>query len=229
MSTIADNLARIQERIVNAATHTGRHPEEITLVAVTKTIEPTRIREAVAAGAHDLGENYYQEVREKQPLFENQVEAGTVRWHFIGHLQSNKARYVAGRFALVQSVDTLELAEELGRRAVRQNVVQAVLLEVKLDPAGTKFGVEEAETRELAARIAAVPGVALRGLMGMAPFTETGEAARPHFARLRSLFETLPVANRQTLSMGMTNDFEGAIAEGSTMVRIGTAIFGRRV
>lgn len=222
MST-ADNIARVRERIARAAERAGRDPATITLVAVSKTVEPAHIREALEAGIRDLGENYYQEARDKQPLFGPEA-----RWHFIGHLQTNKAKYVAGRFFLVQSVDSEALALELGKRAQAAGTTQAVLIEVKLDPAATKFGAEPDAALELAARVAETPGLRLRGLMGMAPFGDDPEQARPHFARLRGLYGQLPAEHRQILSMGMTADFEAAIAEGATLVRIGTAIFGTR-
>lgn len=223
MFSIADNVAHVQERIAQAAERAGRDPAGITLVAVSKMVEPARIREAVEAGIRDLGENYYQEAREKMTLL-----GPDIRWHFIGHLQTNKAKHVVGRFALVHSVDSEVLARELGRRAQAAGIVQPVLIEVKLDPATTKFGVEPDAAWSLVERVAQTSGLQLCGLMGMAPWGEKAEAARPHFARLRGLFERLPAECRQTLSMGMTADFEVAIEEGATLVRIGTAIFGRR-
>src|SRR5579872_2247892 len=148
MPTIRDNILRVRERMAQAAVRAGRAPGEITLVAVTKTVEPARIREAAAAGVTDFGENYYQEARDKL------AEVGPeVRWHFIGHLQTNKARHVVGRFALIHSVDSPELAAELGRRARIADVTQAVLLEVKLDASATKFGVEPEPALDLANRV----------------------------------------------------------------------------
>jgi PLP dependent protein len=223
MTFIAENIARVRDRIVRAAEKSGRDPSGITLVAVTKTVNVERIGEAVQAGVTDLGENYYQEARDKLPLFGPEV-----RWHFIGHLQTNKAKYVAGRFPLVQSVDSEALAQELGRRAVQAGGVQDVLIEVKLDPVTTKFGVEPERALDLAARVAEIPGVGLKGLMGMAPFSENPDSARPFFRTLHGLFAGLPATQRQVLSMGMTGDFETAIEEGATLVRIGTAIFGSR-
>ncbi len=221
--SIADNVARVRERIAAAASRAGRSHEEITLVAITKTVDPSRIREAVEAGVLDLGENYYQEARDKIPLFGPEI-----RWHFTGHLQSNKAKYVAGAFALIHSLDSLPLAQEIGRRASARNRVQSVLIEVKLDPSDTKRGIAPEETLALAEQAAGIAGVRLCGLMGMAPYViEPGEA-RPYFVRLRRLFEELPVENRQVLSMGMSGDFEVAVEEGATHVRIGTAIFGLR-
>jgi hypothetical protein len=221
---IGENIARVRERIAQAAARVGRKAEEITLVAVTKMVEPARIQAALEAGVCDFGENYYQEAREKLGLFGTEV-----RWHFIGHLQTNKARYIAGRFSLVHSLDSIELACELGRRASAIAVTQPVLIEVKLDPSATKFGVEPSATLDLAASVAAIPGLRLCGLMGMAPILYDPQETRPFFARLRTLSERLPPENRQVLSMGMTADFEVAIEEGATMVRIGTAIFGKRM
>jgi PLP dependent protein len=213
----------VRERMAKAAEQVGRDPAGITLVAVTKTIDSIRIREAIAEGVRDLGESYYQEARDKLAQF-----GPDIRWHFIGHLQTNKAKYVAGRFAMIHSVDSEELAAELGRRAQQAAEPQPVLVEVKLDPSATKFGVEPQQALNLAEQVASTAGLRLRGLMGMAPFGDDAEQARPHFTRLRHLFEELPSENRQALSMGMTGDFEVAIEEGATMVRIGTGIFGPR-
>lgn len=221
--TISDNIDRVRERIALAAERAGRSAEEITLVAVSKTIPPERIWEAVAAGQLELGENYYQEAREKLQLFGPEV-----RWHFIGHLQSNKAGYVAGRFALIQSVDSIGLARKLGAAAQGAGKVQPILIEVKLDEEATKFGVDPERAVELAAEAHELPGLAVQGLMGMASFTADQSVVRGQFAKLRSLFDCLPAAQKLVLSMGMTGDFEPAIEEGSTMVRIGTAIFGAR-
>ncbi|MGC8667117.1 MAG: YggS family pyridoxal phosphate-dependent enzyme [Chthonomonadales bacterium] len=223
MSSIANNIAEVRARIARAALSAGRDPKDITLVAVSKTVDTERIREAWEAGITDFGENYYQEVRTKMQELPRQI-----RWHFIGHLQTNKAKYIAGRFALVQSVDREELAEELGRRANAAGCTQPVLVEVKLDPAATKHGVPPDQTIDFCNRVRAIPGLQLTGLMGMAPLLQHPEQARPYFAELRRIFERLPEENRRVLSMGMSADFDVAIQEGSTMVRVGTAIFGAR-
>jgi pyridoxal phosphate enzyme (YggS family) len=224
MTSIAENIARVQERIACAAERAGRRPGEIRLVAVTKRVEPARIQEALDAGIRDLGENYYQEARWKLPLFGPEV-----RWHFIGHLQRNKAKYVVGRFTLIQSVDSEALAREIGKRALSMGITQEVLIEVKIDPSSEeKKGVEPEMALEFAGAVAAIPGIRLQGLMGLAPVVANPWEAAPYFQQLRRLFEQLPRAHQQILSMGMTADFEVAIAEGSTMVRVGTAIFGRR-
>lgn len=223
MNEIGSNIAAIRERISAAAADSGRSPDEITLVAVTKRVDPARILQAHLAGIGDFGENYYQEAREKLNLFGPEV-----RWHFIGRLQTNKAKYVAGRFETVQSVDSIELANSIAKRAEANGIRQKCLIEVKLDPDETKAGIPPEETQALALRIAQLENIDLVGLMGMPPFEATGELARPYFARLRRLFETLPAENRHILSMGMSADFEAAIQEGSTMIRIGTGIFGKR-
>lgn len=221
--SIAENVARVRERMDAAAVRCGRRPEDVRLVAVSKTVDADRIRAAYAAGVREFGENYYQEAREKLALFGSEVH-----WHFIGHLQTNKARNVVGRFALIHSVDRMELASEIGRRAAAAGVVQPALVEVRLDPAPTKGGVDPGAALELAHAVGELPGIGLRGLMGMPPYAEDPEAARDAFRRLRALFERLPARYREVLSMGMSADFEVAIEEGATLVRIGTAIFGRR-
>jgi len=221
--TIADNIAIVRTKIAEAAARGGRSADDITLIAVSKTVAPDRIREALAAGVSDLGESYVQEVREKLPLFGPEVT-----WHFIGHLQSNKVKYVVGPFALIHSVDSLDLAAEIGRRAQRLEVTQDILLEVKLDPSGAKFGLAPEELPRTAEQAAVLDGVRLRGLMGMAPYGMQPEAARPYFARLRGLFEQLPPDLRHTLSMGMSGDYEVAVEEGATHVRLGSRLFGAR-
>jgi pyridoxal phosphate enzyme (YggS family) len=223
MGEIADNISRARERIASAAVRAGKSPDDVTLCAVSKTVSVDRIREAVEAGIRALGENYYQEVRDKLDLLPADLD-----WHFIGHLQTNKAKYIAGRFAVIQSVDRIELANELSRRAEAKSVIQPVLIEVKLDPAETKTGVDTDRALALAEQVARLGGLRLDGLMGIPPITGVAEDARPYFAELRGLFEKLPVENRRTLSMGMTADFEVAIEEGANLVRVGTAIFGKR-
>lgn len=217
MSALADNLAWVNERIALAAGRSERQPEAVTLVAVTKKQPASIVAEALAAGAVDLGENYVQEAAEKR----EQVTGG--RWHLMGHLQSNKAKLAVSLFDLIQSVDSVKLAQALGRHAQAANATQDILLQVHLGDEATKTGLPPEQAMDAAGEIAAVPGVTLRGLMGIAPF---GVDPRPHFQALRRLFEALPQPNRHVLSMGMSGDFEAAIEEGATMVRVGTAIFG---
>lgn len=223
MATTAERIADVQARITDAARRSGRSPEEVTLVAVTKTVPVERIREAVEAGLKDFGENYVQEALPKLAALGNDV-----RWHFIGHLQSNKARLVAGAFALIHSLDSVALAEELNKRAANAGVTQNVLIEVRLDPAETKTGVLPEELGVLTDTVMALPHLRLQGLMGMPPLFADPEESRPYFAHLRELSEILPEGARRELSMGMSTDFEVAIEEGATIVRVGTAIFGPR-
>jgi hypothetical protein len=171
----------------------------------------------------DIGENYVQEAEAKQREIDPDV-----RWHYIGHLQRNKARQAVRIFSTIQSVDSLPLAEEIGRRAAVLGSEMDILIEVNLSGEASRFGVIPEDTLSFAEKIAVVSGVRLRGLMGMAPFVANPEATRPYFIRLKELWDKLPKEQRQWLSMGMTNDFEVAIEEGSNMVRIGTAIFGAR-
>ena len=220
---IVDNLARVREKIASAAERSGRAAEGITLVAVTKKVGVDRIREAIAAGITDIGENYVQEAQEKW-LDLREV----ARWHFIGHLQRNKVKAAVEFFNMIQSVDSLALAMEIGRRALAAKRHVDVLIEVNAAGEAQKFGVPPDQALDLAGEVAGVEGIRLRGLMGMTPFVEDPELTRPYFAKLRSLFEQLPLEHREHLSMGMTQDFEVAIEEGATMVRIGTAIFGPR-
>jgi pyridoxal phosphate enzyme (YggS family) len=224
---IAGNIARIRERIAQAAARVGRTAEAITLVAATKTVAPARIAQAYAAGVRDCGENYIQEALTK--IGQPPLDQPDLRWHFIGHLQRNKVKEAVERFALIQSVDSVGLAQEIGRRAQQAGQSRDILLEVKLDAAaGAKQGFAPESVLEAAEQVNQIAGVRLRGLMGMAPFSPDPEQARPHFRRLRGLFAQLPEAEQQTLSMGMSGDFEVAVEEGATLVRIGAAIFGKR-
>lgn len=224
MSTdIARNVAVVRERIARACERAGRKAEEVTLIAVSKTVDIARIEQAIAAGIEHFGENYYQEAREKIPCIQ-----APVHWHFIGHLQKNKARGVVPLFEWIHTVDDEKLAQEINRRAQAFGKQQRVLIEVNIAREPQKYGVSPEEALLLAGRIAQLPYVRLEGFMGMAPLVENAEQARPYFAELRRLFEQLPEAHRVHLSMGMTQDCEVAIEEGATMVRIGTAIFGPR-
>ena len=223
MTVIAQNLARVWKKIEAAAKRSGRGREEVTLVAVTKKVGVDRIREAIAAGVTDIGENYVQEAQEKWIELRE-----AARWHFIGHLQRNKAKAAVEFFDMIHSVDSIALATEIGRRARALDKRVDVLIEVNVAGEAAKFGAPPDETLDFAGEVAEVDGIRLRGLMGMAPFVDDPELTRPYFSLLRRLFDKLPPENRIYLSMGMTQDFEVAIEEGATMVRIGTAIFGLR-
>ena len=223
MSRIGDNLRSVEDRIDKAAQRSGRKREDITLVTVTKTRSVEEIREAIACGATDIGENYVQEAGEKFAQI-----GDSARWHFIGHLQRNKARHAVEVFSVIHSVDNAALAAEIGRRAELIGRRVDVLIEVKISGEETKFGVGPEAAVDLAGEIAQVSGIRVCGLMGMAPFLENPQYTGPYFSDLKKLWDKLPVEQRLYLSMGMTSDFEVAIAEGSNMVRIGTAIFGPR-
>ena len=228
---IAENFARVRERISQASFRAGRREAEVCLIAVTKTVEPERVFAAIQAGATHLGENYVQEARAKIPEVNAAVTAahGTLpEWHLIGHLQSNKARYSVGLFSLIQSVDSMILVQEISKQAVKRNEIQSILVEVNLAGDAGRAGVAVGEAHVLAEQIALLPNISLRGLMGIAPATTSPEEARPSFRTLYQLWEQLPTTNRHILSMGMSNDFETAIEEGATHVRIGTALFGAR-
>jgi hypothetical protein len=224
MNGIAENIKRIEERIETAARRSGRQANEITLVAVTKTVAAERIREAVGAGVTEIGENYVQEAEPKL----QKLRDLPLRRHFIGHLQRNKAGRAVEWFDVIQSLDSLPLAEAVARRAQTTSRSVDVLLEVNVAGEASKSGVAPERALDLALQVARLDGIRLMGLMGIAPLDGDVAAARSAFRRLRSLFETLPESNRHALSMGMTGDFEIAIEEGSTMVRIGTGIFGLR-
>ncbi len=229
--TIAERWQAVQGRVVAACERAGRPAADVTIIAVSKTQPVDAIRAALAAGATDFGENYAQELATKAAELAGAPASphGAIRWHFIGRLQRNKAKLIAGRVALVHAVDSVELAEELGKRA--GGTVQPILLAVNLGGEATKGGITAEAAPAIAKALVAVAGTSLDGLMTMPPPSDDPEASRPYFTRLSALRDRLadelghplPV-----LSMGMSHDFEVAIACGATHVRIGTAIFGRR-
>jgi len=225
MPGIRENLLRVTERIEKAAQKAGRNPKDIRLVAVSKTVETDRVREAIEAGVTILGENYVQESQKKIE------EIGKpVSWHFIGHLQSNKAKVAVRLFDVIHSVDSVALAEELNRRAQQANRKIPVMIEVNLSGETTKFGTEEEKVTTLVQGVLKLDHLSLDGLMTMPPYFDDPELSRPYFVQLRELKERLVKGGipLKDLSMGMSNDFEIAIAEGATYVRVGTAIFGAR-
>jgi pyridoxal phosphate enzyme (YggS family) len=226
-NAVRGRLFAVRERIADAARAAGRSPEEIRLVAVSK-FHPARAVEALAAaGQEDFGESYVQEALSKQ----SGLARFRLRWHFIGHLQTNKAGRAAGRFCLVHGLDSLRLAGALDAAARERGLRQRVLIQVDTGGEGQKHGVRPADLPALAEAAAGMEGLALEGLMCLPPFFENGELARPHFALLRELRERLRARlglALPELSMGMSGDFEQAVAEGATCVRIGTDIFGPR-
>ena len=225
MSSIKENLSRVRERIEKAARRAGRDPKEIRLVAVSKTVEVIRIQEAIEAGVSILGENYVQEAKKKIESIGRPVS-----WHFIGHLQSNKARVAVRLFDMVHSIDSLPLAEALNGKAEQEDRLIKVMIEVNLSREATKFGTDEERVFNLARGIQNLGRLSLEGLMTMPPYFDSPEMSRPYYIALRELRdrsarEGIPM---KELSMGMSSDFEIAIEEGATYVRVGTAIFGPR-
>ena len=226
--SVAENVARVRERMEAAARRAGRDPRKIRLVAVSKTVAPDRIREAIAAGVDSLGENYVQEAQKKI----EELGPGAA-WHFIGHLQTNKAKVAVRLFDWVHSVDSLRLAGELSRAAGQQKKVLPVLLQINLGQETTKFGALQDDTFRLLEQMGSLPGITVKGLMTVPPFFDSPEESRPYFRALRQLAEAasrrkIGGVSLEDLSMGMSNDFEAAIEEGATLVRVGTAIFGSR-
>jgi PLP dependent protein len=229
---IPDNIARIHDRITAAARRAGRNPNEISLMAVTKTFPPERIREAYEAGLRLFGENRVQEFAGKADSLSDLPDAD---WHMIGHLQSNKAAKATELFAAVDSVDSLRLAEKLNSAAQQLRKKLAVLIEINVGGEIAKSGVAPGskELEELLQGAAQLDHLEFRGLMTVPPFTDDPQQARPYFQKLRQLRDQidarkLPKISTNILSMGMSHDFELAIEEGSTCVRLGTAVFGER-
>ncbi len=225
---VSENLKTVMDRMAAAEKRAGSAPSSVRLVVVTKSIDHDRIREAVAAGAGILGENRVQEAKEK-------IEAlGKIAsWHLIGHLQTNKAKYAVKLFDLIHSVDTLELAREIDRQAAKIGKAQNILIEVNIAGEASKAGMAVKGAPALVAEVARLKNISIRGLMTMPPYSENPEDSRHYFSMLRELADTIakeniPNVSMNELSMGMSGDFEVAIEEGATLVRVGTAIFGER-
>ena len=228
MASIRDNLLMVLDRMDQAAKRAGRDPEEIKLVTVSKTVEPARIREAIEAGVTILGENYVQEARRKI----EEIGHG-IQWHMIGHLQTNKAKYAVSLFDYVHSIDGISLAREIDRRAAQKGRRVRALVEVNLSGETSKFGIDPEDVMELIQHVASLKHISIEGLMTMPPYFDDPERARPYFVGLRELGdrvrrEKIEGLRMDELSMGMSGDFEAAIEEGATMIRVGTAIFGER-
>jgi len=226
---IKSRITSVTGRIAAAARRSGRSPESVRLVAVSKTVSAERMRSAVDCGISIFGENYIQEARSK---FDRLSDCG-VSWHFIGHLQTNKAKYAVRMFDLIHSVDSIRLARELDKQAGKTGKVQDVLVQVNLANEETKGGSSAEEAVRIVEEIAGLDNLRVRGLMTMPPFFEDPQRARPFFSELRSLRDLIeakkfPGTVMTELSMGMTGDFETAVEEGATLVRVGTAIFGER-
>lgn len=228
MERIAEHIAALQSRIRGACERSGRNPEQVRLVAVSKTRPATDVDAAAAAGQLIFGENYVQELVAKVVAVSRPVE-----WHLIGHLQSNKVRQIAGLVSMIHSVDRASLAEEINRQWGRLGAVCPVLVQVNVAGEASKSGTTADDALALVRRVAQLPHLQVRGLMTMPPFFDDPEGARPYFRALRQLSErirqeAIPRVEMHELSMGMSGDFEVAIEEGATLVRIGTAIFGER-
>jgi pyridoxal phosphate enzyme (YggS family) len=230
--SIADNIAHIRDRIAAAAAHVHRRPDDIMLMAVTKTVEPERIRQAYAAGLRIFGENRVQEFERKAATLADLKDA---EWHLIGHLQSNKAKKAAELFGAADSVDSLHLAQKLNESAKQMRKILPVLIEIKVSDEASKSGipVSSPELETMLQAAATLDHLQVRGLMTVPPYTENPEGARLFFRLLRDRRDQiaarrLPRIQMDVLSMGMSHDFEIAIEEGSTCVRVGTAIFGDR-
>ena len=224
-----ERLERVRQRIRQAAEACHRSGTDIRLVAVSKTMPVEIVREAIETGMMELGENYIQESSEKFTT----LATYPVTWHYIGHLQSNKAKYAVRMFDLIHSVDSLKLAKALDKYAKKIDKVQAILIQVNVAKEDSKSGVYGEDTLQLVREAARLENIAVKGLMTMPPYFNAPDKARPFFAALRHLRdqiknETIPSISMEELSMGMTGDFEVAIAEGATMVLVGTAIFGER-
>lgn len=225
---INENLMQVRKNIEAACQKAGRNPEEVTLIAVSKTKPVPMLEEAYQAGSRDFGENKVQEIMDKYPLLPDDI-----RWHMIGHLQRNKVKYIVDKVSLVHSVDSLRLAEELSRQAEKKQTELDILVEVNIAQEESKFGTSRAEAAQLVEEIAKLPCIHVKGLMTIAPFVEHPEENRKYFRQIKELSVDIEKKNidnvsMSVLSMGMTNDYMVAVEEGATMVRVGTGIFGER-
>lgn len=228
MNRIQENMKLVQQEINDACKKADRAPEEVTLIAVSKTKPVPLLEEAYAAGARDFGENKVQELMDKIPVLPEDI-----RWHMIGHLQRNKVKYIVGKVFLIHSVDSFRLAEEISREAVKKQTEVSILLEVNVAEEESKFGACTEEVLALTENIAKLPGIRIKGLMTIAPFVENSEDNRVYFRRLKQLSVDIADKNidnvsMSILSMGMTGDYRVAVEEGATYVRVGTGIFGER-
>lgn len=225
---IRENLDMVTENIKSACQKAGREPGDVTLIAVSKTKPVSAIREAYEHGIREFGENKVQELVEKQEALPKDI-----RWHMIGHLQRNKVKYIVDKAALIHSVDSVRLAEEISREAVKKQITVSILIEVNIAGEDTKFGAAPEETEALVREIAQLPGIHIEGLMTIAPYVDDAEENRQYFSRLKQLSVDIKRKNidnvsMNVLSMGMTGDYMVAVEEGASYVRVGTGIFGER-
>lgn len=225
---ISENLYLVRENIKKACSKANRNEKEVTLIAVSKTKPVEMLEEAYREGCRDFGENKVQEIMDKYEKM-----PGDIRWHMIGHLQRNKVKYLIGKVYLIHSVDSLRLAEEISKEACKKNVTVNILVEVNVAGEESKFGTTNEEAVELVKSIAGLPGISVKGLMTIAPYVDCPEENRQYFVKLRQLSVDIMKKNidnisMDILSMGMTGDYQVAIEEGATYVRVGTGIFGER-
>ena len=225
---VKENLAEVEQKILEACKKSGRSRDEVTLIAVSKTKPVSMIEEAMEAGIREFGENKPQDMKEKYEILPKDLH-----WHMIGHLQLNKVKYVVPRACMIHSVDSLRLAEKISAEAEKNHLVMPVLIEVNVAEEDSKFGVKLSEAEDLIRQAAVLPGISIQGLMTIAPFVENAEENRGVFQKLRKLSVDIRSKNIDNvtmcnLSMGMTGDYQVAIEEGATMVRVGTGIFGER-
>ncbi|HHY05068.1 MAG TPA: YggS family pyridoxal phosphate-dependent enzyme [Thermoanaerobacterales bacterium] len=228
MDTFEQNLKQTKQKIHLAATKSGRNPDDIKLVAVTKNVPPQKIQEAVDKGINLLGENRVQEAATKVNII-----SGCVNWHLIGHLQTNKVKHAIEMFSMIQSLDSMKLALEIDRRAKKINKYVDVLVQINIGRETSKYGIDPDETEDFIKKVANCKNIRVQGLMAIAPFKENPEDVRPYFSMMYGIFSKIkkndiPNVEMKYLSMGMTHDFQVAIEEGSNMVRIGTGLFGQR-
>ncbi|MGB4438073.1 MAG: YggS family pyridoxal phosphate-dependent enzyme [Sedimentibacter sp.] len=226
---IKENIELILKRTADAARRSGREPEDITVIAVSKTVDSIRAREAVESGISDLGENRVQELMNKY----EQLSDLNIKWHMIGHLQKNKVKYIIDKAELIHSVENLELANEINKRAAQNNLTANILIELNIGEEESKFGINEENVYDFVKSMEQFDNIKVLGLMTVAPYCENPEDIRWVFRKMKEIFDKIALMNLKNtdmkyLSMGMTNDFEIAIEEGSNIVRIGTAIFGAR-
>ena len=225
---IKENLEEVEARITRACERSGRERSEVTLISVSKTKPAEMLQEAYDAGSRDFGENKPQEIREKYPQLPTDI-----RWHMIGHLQRNKIKYIIDKVCMIHSVDSIRLAEAIDEEAKKHGIVMPVLIEVNVAEEESKFGVHLDEVESLIRQISELSNIQVQGLMTIAPFTENAEDNRIYFRKLRNLYvdikdKNIDNVNMCNLSMGMTGDYEVAVEEGATMVRVGPGIFGAR-
>ena len=225
---LSDNLHEVQENIRKACERSGRNPEDVTLIAVSKTKPVSDIEQIYAAGIREFGENKVQEMNDKQ-----KVLPGDINWHMIGLLQRNEVKYIVDNVAMIHSVDSVRLAEEISKEAVKKNVAVDILVEVNVAKEESKFGLYTEDVGQFVEQISKLPGINIKGLMTSAPFVDNPEDNRQYFKKLKDLSVDINAKNIDNvhmdfLSMGMTNDYVFAVEEGATHVRVGTAIFGHR-